>query len=319
MPVIRREVRIRHVPTRFKTYSGLLLLASALPVLAAGPVIGLVVAEGKLRVDEAGITGNGNLSEGSTVKTAKGFARVQLNSGIRAAVGPDSEVRVHAAHLELDRGLGVVASPDYTLHAGAYRIQAAAGAQSTVYRKGETVEVGAADGEVLVRDRAGTTIARVLPGQPLRLEPGTPGRSSMTGLLRHEQGRFRLEDEVTRLDVELRGTGLDQHAGQRVSITGGATVQGDSQLIQVAGLVVEAEQQSPGAARPTTGAAKPGAQPDSRRRRTGGAVPGGSSGGGGGMSSGARIAIIAAVGGGAAAGIILATSSSSSSPGSISR
>jgi hypothetical protein len=141
----------------------------------------------------------------------------------------------------------------------------------------------------------------------------------MTGILRQEQGRYRLEDEVTGLDVELRGTGLDPHAGQRVSITGGATAQGDSQLIQVARLVVEAEQQSPGAARPTTGAAKPGAQPDSRRRRAGGAVPGGSSGGGGGMSAGARIGIIAAVGGGAAAGIILATSSSSSSPGSISR
>jgi hypothetical protein len=313
-------VRIRLVQTRLNSFSGLLFLASTFPALAAGPVIGLVVAEGKLRVDDATVTGNGNLSEGSKVKTAKGFARVQLNGGIRAAVGPETEARVHTAHLELSRGLGVVASPAYAVRAGAYTIQAAAGAQSTVYRKGETVEVGAAEGEVVVRNGAGMTIARVLPGQPLRLEPGTPGQSSMTGILRRERSRFRLEDEVTRLDVELRGAGLDQHAGQRVSISGGATAQGDSQLIQVARLVVEAEQQSPGAAKPTTGAAKPGAQPDSERRRTGGAVPGGSSGGsGGGMSSGARIGIIAAVGGGAAAGIILATSSSSRSPGSISR
>lgn len=287
------------------------VLCGALAAGAEERVIGIAVTSGQFEVDRAAVVGNATLREGSQVATAGAAARIQLAGGIRATLGLNSEARVHAGRLELAHGAGLVAAPGYRLVAGGYFVQALAGAQAQVFRKGNLVEVAAVNGEVLVRDGQGVLLAKVTPAQALRFEPGMPGISSMTGVLRHERGEFRLQDEVTNLDVVLRGENLDRHAGQRVQVSGKAERGADSQVIQVARLAPEAAQQTTGAAKPTsTGAAKPGAKAPSSTRSGGGA--------GGGMSAGAKIGLIAAIGGGGAAAALLLGGGDSGSP-SISR
>jgi hypothetical protein len=287
------------------------MLCGTLAARAEDRVIGIAVTSGQLQVDRATVVGNANLREGSHIATADAAARIQLAGGVRATLGLNSEARVHAGRMELARGAGLVAAPEYRLVAGGYSVHALAGAQAQVYRQGDSVDVAAVNGAVLVRDNQGLLLAKVTPAQPLRFEPGTPGISSMTGVLRHERGEYRLQDEVTNLDVVLRGENLDRHSGRRVQVSGSAAPEGDSQVIQVARLSREAAQQTTGAAKPTaTGAAKPGAKAPSSTRSGGGA--------GGGMSAGAKIGLIAAIGGGGAAAALLLGGGDSGSP-SISR
>lgn len=288
------------------------MLCGSLAARAEDRVIGTVVTSGQMQVDRAAVTGNATLRDGSHVATADTAARIQLSGGVRATLGLNSEARVHAGRMELARGAGLVAGPAYRLVAGNYSVHPLAGAQAQVYRQGDTADVAAVNGAVLVRDSEGTLIAKVTPTQPLRFEPGTPGASSMTGVLRRERGEYRLQDEVTNLDVVLRGGNLGRHTGQRVRVSGTAAPGGDSQVIQVARLAPEAAQQTTGAAKPTsTGAAKPGAKAPASERTGGGT--------GGGMSAGAKIGLIAAIGGGGAAAALLLGGGKDSGSPSISR
>ena len=291
---------------RKATLAGWMVALSLVQARAEGPVIGLAVTDGRIELDRAGVSGNATLREGASLKTGKAAARIQLQNGARATVGIESEAKIYRDRLELARG-AASAGERFRVAAGAFTIQAGPGAAAQVLRQKDAVEVAAVEGSVTVRGANGLMIAKVLPAQPLRLEPGTPGVSAMTGVLRQEQGAFRLTDETTNLDVALRGENLGAHTGRRVQVSGQAQADGDSQLVLVAHVTEAPEQQTGGAAKPTTGAAKPGAKAPPPAR-TGG------TGGGGGMSAGAKIGLIAALGGGAAAAAVLLGGGSSSSP-----
>jgi len=272
----------------------------------AGSVIGMAVSNGQMQVDRSQVTGNANLSEGSTVKTGSEPSRIQLTNGRRAMLAPGSAAQVYADRLVLESGLSLVATPAYKLQAGGFEVVAAASdAQAQVMVKGGVVQVAALNGPVKVRDGAGMVVAKVNAGSALDLTPGTKGdaTSTMTGVLRQESGKFMMKDGLTNLDVELRGANLSGEVGRAVAVTGRASASGDreSQVIEVARLTrVEADPQS-GGAKPTSG--------DSKKPSGG---TGGGSGGGSapktsaGMSSGAKIAIALVIaGGGAGAAIAL--------------
>ena len=276
------------------------LAASSAAGIAAGPVIGVAVSEGALQVNQGTVQGNANLESGSVVKALAAEVRVRLAGGAAATLAPGSEARFDGQAMELRSGGGVITNAGaYPVGALGFNVRPQAGARTQIYIQNGQLQVGAADGEVQVSNRAGILLARVLPGKPLALSPAASNdrTSTMTGALRQDAGRWIVRDEITNIDAELRGGNPAPFLGQRVEVTGAASAASgrSGQIIEVARLVPVPQA---GAARPTTGQAgssKPGSSAPQRS--------------GGGMSSGAKIALIVAVAGGGAAGVVFATMS----------
>lgn len=284
---------------------------STLCLQASGGVIGIAVSNGQMQVDRATVTGNANLNDGSSVQAAAEAARIQLNNGNRVTLAPDSAAQVYADRLVLQRGLGVVGSPGYRVLAlGIEIVPESAASRAQVRVSGATVQVAAVNGPLKVTGGNGIVLAKVYAGGAMEVTPpaaGSAPTSTVTGTLRQESGKFMLRDEISNLDVELRGSGLTGQVGRNVQATGRASVSAnkESQVIEVARLMLAkaAEEQS-GGARPTTGE-----QGDRKKRPA--AAPTGGGAAKTGMSAGAKVGIIAAIGGGAA-GLALGLSGSDS-------
>lgn len=253
-----------------------------------------------MEVDRAAVDGNASLVNGASVRSIDSPVRIRLSNGNGATIGPASEARIFSDHLALSRGQSLLTTANYRAEALGFT---AAGARASVEVRGTAVQVAALNGPVQVTDGKGVVIARVLPGAPLSFEPSaTQGISTMTGALRRDgSSKFLMKDELTNLDVELRGSNLDRYLGTRVRVTGKAdrSADGKSQLILVSKLEAAGPQQS-GGNRPDTSSG--GNRPDTETKPPKQ-----------GMSNGAKIAIVAVIAGGAAGGILAATGKSSTS------
>lgn len=266
---------------------------------AAEPVIGLAASQGRMEVDRAAVDGNASLVNGASIRTLDSPVRIRLSNGNGATIGPASEARIFSDHLALSRGQSLLTTPNYRAEALGFT---AAGSRASIEVRGAAVQVAALNGPVQVTDGKGVVIARVLPGAALSFEPSaTQGISTMTGALRRDTSKFFLKDELTNLDVELRGSNLDRYAGRRVRVTGTAdrSSDGKSQVILVSRLAAAGPQQT-GGNRPDTSSG--GNRPDTETKPAKQ-----------GMSNGAKIAIVAVIAGGAAGGILAATGKSSTS------
>lgn len=270
---------------------------SALPVSA--PVIGLAVSQGRMKIDRAPVEGSGNVTEGVTLSSDLSPVRIRLNNGNGATLASNSQARVFQDRIVLEKGQVLSATAGYRAEASGFRaVPSGPGAQAVVSRGAREIQVSAVRGAVKVIDGRGMTIARVPAGRAIRLEPAagaTAGTSSFTGALRRERNRFLLRDEVTDLEVELRGSGLERHTGSRVQATGKAQMSpdGESQIVLVSRVRIAQE--------PVPQDRPPGGnRPDPEPPKTG-------------MSNGAKVAIIVAVAGGAAGGVIAATGKKSDS------
>ena len=67
---------------------------AVLPAFSAA--IGVAKANGSFRVDSNPVVGNATLFEGNTLETAAASSELQLYSGIRMRLAPDSRGRVFA-------------------------------------------------------------------------------------------------------------------------------------------------------------------------------------------------------------------------------
>jgi hypothetical protein len=272
-----------------------------LAVTAAGPVIGVAVSEGTLRLNQATVQGNANVEAGNVVASLASEVRVRLSNGASAFLTPSSAARFDGQSVELQAGGGVFAnSSNYPVNAVGFNIRPEGGSKAQLYLDKGQLQVGAVGGPVRISNREGILVARVMPGKALAVTPALANdrTSTMTGTLRQSEGRWLLRDEVTSVESELRGSMLNGAAGKRVVVTGKASASNGQadQVIEVARLVPAPEQA--GAARPTgqTGSSRPGSSVPPVDEEEG-------------MSTGAKVAIIAVVGGGAAAGIVFATMS----------
>ncbi len=274
-----------------------MLAASA--AWAGSDVIGVAVSNGRLEVDRSEVTGNANLSEGSTVRTRAEAGRIQWKSGAKAALAPNSSARVFGDHFVLEKGTGYVSTPSMRAQARGFDVIPAEGGQAQVALLDGGVQVAALRGSVKVKGADGMVLARVIPGKALDLAPGAgaAGESRMTGIVRNEGGKFMLKDQITNLDVELRSGNLAREVGRLVEVSGKSspTADRESQVIEVATLThMEPDPQS-GGARPTEANKPPsGTKPN---------------GGGGGLSHGAKVGIAVAAAGGGAAVAVFATMS----------
>lgn len=239
-----------------------------------------------MAVDRAPVDGNANLVDGSLLVAAASPARIQLNNGSRATLGAHSAAKVFGDRLQLESGETLLTGgKGYRVEALGFQVAADGGtAQAVVHLKNGQAVVAALQGPVVVRNQQGLVLARVNPGRPLSLEPGTGGanESTMSGTLRQAEGRFMLRDEMTNLDVELRGN-LAGQIGRRIQVTGPASASADrnSQVIQVARVNALAEPEQ------------------------GGNRPAGGGGGGAatGMSAGAKLALTVGILAGVGLGI----------------
>lgn len=285
---------------RLLTAAPIVYLALACVVLqAAEPVIGLAVSQGGLEINRAFVEGNGNVTNGATIKSDASPARIRLTNGNRATLGVRSQARVFTDRVLLEGGQLISTAGRYRAEVLGFNvIPAGQNTQAALELQGGRVQIAALNGSVNVTDAAGVMVARVNPGRALVVEPAsstTAGRSMMRGVLRREAGRFVMRDEVTNLDVELRGGRWEKQIGSQVVVNGRAEASPnrEAQVVFVSRLQAaqDVDQQS-GGNRPDQG----GNRPDSEKPGTG-------------MSNGAKVAIVLVLAGGAAGGVVAATAS----------
>lgn len=204
------------------------LALGVVPVVLAGEVAGAVVTPGRMLVNGMTVQGNATVMEGAVLKTTSTAARVELAGGSVVSLDANSEAVVRTRAVELRRGRGMVASDAAGIDALGLRVNSAAPrSQVLVAVAGGVVEVAAVRGEGLVSNGRGIPLAMIRGGKPLRFEPAAgPEESLMSGRLRRDGARFMLRDELTGLDIEVRGKGLGDYESARVEVGGKAVSEG---------------------------------------------------------------------------------------------
>ena len=222
-----------------------LILAGCLTLSQADPAaIGTVVAAGNFQLDDAKVSGNATLFDGTTIQTGAAPSEVRLNNGARMSLGAGARGRVYQDRLLLERGESQIqAGGGYLVQARSLRILSEGAASSgRIALAGQSkVRVAALAGALRVTNSKGILVARVMPGAPIEFEPqaaGAAAPSRLSGCLVKKAGKFLLTDETTNVTVELTGSQLQAQAGNFVEIVGtmdpSAKPAGDaSQLIKV--------------------------------------------------------------------------------------
>src|SRR5580704_14666543 len=96
-----------------------LILVGMLTILqAAGPAIGVAMANGSFQVDSSQVYGNTTLFDGATIQTQKAPSRLHLNNGATMSLGEHSRATIFDKRMTLEAGVGeVVASSSYRMEA----------------------------------------------------------------------------------------------------------------------------------------------------------------------------------------------------------
>ena len=213
-------------------------------VMAAPPSIGVAVTRGNFRVDDANVSGNATLVEGTTVETQRTASSLQLTAGAHIALASDSKGQVFGDHIVLEKGGGQVEQLlGYRVEARGLTLESQTGvAKAQVALSGaHMVQVAALTGSFRVLNAKGMVVANLTPGSALEFNPQAASQGEpwkLSGCLRSAAGHFTLTDDTTSITVEASGAGLDREAGNRVEILGAmdpaaTPVSGASQLIRV--------------------------------------------------------------------------------------
>ena len=204
----------------------LILVGTLTLAQAAGPAIGVAVAEGSFRVDNSEVYGNTTLFDGAIVQTEKASSRLQLKNGTRMDLGADSRARIFEKRMTLEQGQGdIETSSRYQMDARTLRISPIDPKSiARVKLEGsKQVLVAAVNGRVRVFNESGQLVANMEPGVALMFTPqaAQAGTFQMSGcLLETKDGKFFLMD--SNQTVELRGSGLASEINNRVTVSGTA-------------------------------------------------------------------------------------------------
>lgn len=217
--------------------------------MAASSVIGVATARGGIRMDEAAVSGNGTLFEGTTVETGRTASDLRLNNGMNVQLASGSKGVVFADRLVLQRGGGQLSSPAgkepaYRMEARSLRVEPVGGGSQGMVQltASNRVQVSAARGSLRVTNAHGVMIASLAAGRALEFElPGESGASGpalVTGCLIKRDGKYLLTDEAAGVTVEVKGS-VEKYAGKRVQVQGSQIpdarpMAGASQVVQAA-------------------------------------------------------------------------------------
>ncbi len=302
----------------------------AQPSIAAGGSLGVATAEGPFTVNSALVRGNATLTEGAAVETTMTPSRLNLASGAKVRLDPNSRARVFTDRLVLEKGSGeLTATRTYAIEARTLRItpETPNSSARVALRADKVVQVASSSGRFRVHNAAGILVSNLDPGLALEFEPQVTGPgapSSFVGCVLRKDNKFVVYDQTTRMIVELRGTGFEKEAGNRVQVNGTAraAAQGNTQVLDVTSVIrieqggcadvakeIGADTSSPSGAAKPPATPKPAVtpKPASPAPASTPAAKGGSTG----MSAGTKIAIIGAVAGGGVAAAVVATQSGS--------
>ena len=227
---------------------GSALLASAALVSASAPVIGIASSQGGVTLDNAKVSGNASVFDGSTLQT-EGFSRIHMNNGTRLDLAAGSRATVFSNHVSLEKGMSEVqSSSGFEVDTRTLMIRGAEAssiARVKVADNNKMVYVTALNGHVNVLNREGLLVARVAPGMPLSFIPQAAGASvfSNTGCVVQKGGAAIIVDETGNQIFELRGMDLRKVIGSHVQISGtidtaAKAAAGASQVVKVSKAVV---------------------------------------------------------------------------------
>jgi hypothetical protein len=218
-----------------------LSLALAAGFASSAPaVIGTIRVKGSLRLDGATVAGNATLFEGETVETQVAGSTLDVLSGARITLAPQSKGRVFNDRFALEKGMVVLSNmPEFHVEVIGLRIERGS-ARVALVGTGH-VQVMALAGSTQVSDTQGLLLANLPQGKALDFEPPpapvSRSATKMTGCLSAAAGHFLMTDELTNVTAELKGDQLAQIAG-RVEIAGAmdpteTPVPGATQVLRV--------------------------------------------------------------------------------------
>ena len=196
--------------------------ASVTVTLAANPSIGLAITNGSFQVDKSSVYGNATLFDGSLIETVAVSVNLVLHNGARLRLGSESQARIHADRLVLEKGqTEISATSKYSIEALGLHIapESSQSRLAVTYSGSAHVQVAALAGSARVSGLNGVLIAAVPAGTALDLDPqaaGAAAPSTLTGTLQLRNGVFLLADEVSHVIYTLAGSGLDSYTGKRV-------------------------------------------------------------------------------------------------------
>lgn len=186
--------------TRTIFLSAIAAIASAAPVWAAGPAIGVATAVGAFSLNSASVTGNADVVEGAQLRTTVAPSNVRLESGVDVRLATRSAGTVFGDHLVLREGAVRMANFNgYPVQVNDLQVQAdTPGAQAIVRITAGSVEVASLGGAVKVTD-GGAMLTRVAGGTKMSFQnsgtnpggtnPGQTGASpAQTGAAPAEKG-----------------------------------------------------------------------------------------------------------------------------------
>jgi len=232
--------------------------------------IGMAVTRGSFRVDNATVTGNATLVEGTTIETEEAGSSLQLSSGTHISLGAQSKGRVFGDRILLERGVGDLEKLEaYRVEARGLTIQPQSRAASArvALAGSRLVQVAALTGSLRVMNAKGMVVANLTSGSALEFDPQATGQGEpwkLSGCLVSAPGHFTLTDNTTNVTVEAVGTGLEKESGNKVEITGAmdataTPVSGATQVIRVSQVKRLGKNCTPSSGKGTAAAAAGGA------------------------------------------------------------
>lgn len=207
--------------------SAIVFMSSTLALLAGNGPIGMATAVGSIRVDNAEVRGNATVLDGTSVETNENPSQIFLKSGNRFELAPDSAGTIYSNRLLLEKGSAQLhASSDYSVVANTLQIVPKGASTLRVdHEQGNTVQVSVVGGQAEVLNRNGLLVAMLMPGSALNLAPESgngSGMSTVTGVVKSEDGHYFLSDDTTHVTFELKGENLAPAVGKQVTVTGTA-------------------------------------------------------------------------------------------------
>ena len=167
---------------------------------------------------------------------------VDLKTGGRVQLGPNSTAKFSGPQIVLEKGIGEVASSKgFEVEAKTLHVRPVeASSVARVEIRGEhQVLVAAYHAPVRVLSQSGVMVAYVPAGTTLSFEPQGGNNTSVSGCLLVKTGKFIVVDPTNpRVIAEVRGDGLGDQVGNQVSIGGTAIAGARSTIndVQVIGV-----------------------------------------------------------------------------------
>ena len=153
----------------------------AVPVFAATPAIGLATAVGAFSLNNASVTGDIEIAEGTQLRTTTAPSDVHLKTGVEVRLATRSAGTVYGDHLVLREGAVRLSNFDtYPVAVSDLQIQTDdPAAQAVVRLTPKTIEVASIGGTVKVSD-GGAMLTRVAAGTKMSFANDTNNAGQAT-------------------------------------------------------------------------------------------------------------------------------------------